>query len=187
MIFATAIGILATFAAPWLELRGTFQSWRIVEWHTFWRGAGSYQLVEVVASSYAVPVEFATEEMRGTVHNLTVLGTILGGWHTLALAGLLYASVRVRAQGLSQLGMGVRVGALLLIIILVLFAFTVLLSLPSSLAMKVDFRAPSDFHSDSLIWSDLTVLPVAPVFSVLAVVIQVIGGWAAFGRSENGL
>lgn len=184
---ATAIGILATFAAPWLELRGTFQSWRIVEWHTFWRGAGSYQLAEVVASGYVVPVEFATEEMRGTVHNLTLLGAILGGWHTLALAWLLYAGVRFRAQGLSRWGMGVRVGVLLLIIILVLFAFTVLLALPSSLSMKVDFRAPSDLHSDSLIWSDLTVLPVAPVFAFLAVVIQVISGWAAFGRSENGL
>ena len=30
LIVSTAIGIIATFAAPWYELRGTFAAWRIV-------------------------------------------------------------------------------------------------------------------------------------------------------------
>ncbi|HEX9077060.1 MAG TPA: hypothetical protein VF932_14845, partial [Anaerolineae bacterium] len=169
---------LATFAAPWLELRGTFQSWRIVEWHTFWRGEGAFQLAQVVAPGYVVPVEFATEEMRSTVRNLSVLGTVLAGWHTFAMAVLLYADVRPRAQLGSRWGIGVRVAILLLIVVAVLAVFTVLLALPSSLSMKVDFRAPSDLHSDSLIWSDLAVLPVGPVLAILAVVIQVVSGWS---------
>jgi hypothetical protein len=57
-----------------------------------------------------------------------------------------------------------------------LVAFTILLALPSSLSMKVDFRAPTDLHSDSLIWSDLTVLPVGPVLAIIAAVTQVICG-----------
>jgi hypothetical protein len=177
-ILATAIGLLATFAAPWVELRGTFQSWRIVELHTFWRGEGAFQLAQVVAPGYVVPVEFATTGMRDTLRTLFAAGTILGIWHTLALAGLLYTGVGWRNRGMPRGQMGVQVGLVLLIVVAVLSAFTILLALPSSLSMKVDFRAPTDLHSDSLIWSDLSVLPVGPVLAILAVVIQIIGAWS---------
>jgi len=30
LILSTAVGILAAFAAPWYELRGTYAAWRIV-------------------------------------------------------------------------------------------------------------------------------------------------------------
>ncbi len=192
-ILATAVGLLATFAAPWVELRGTFQSWRIVEWHTFWRGDEAFQLAQVVAPGYVVPVEFATTEMRETLRTLFILGAILGSWHTLALAGLLYAGVGWRNRAMPGGRMGVRVSLVLLVVVAVLAAFTILLAVPSSLSMKVDFRAPSDLHSDSLIWSDLSVLPVGPVLAILAVVIQVIGAWSTVagerwkaGRGKSG-
>jgi hypothetical protein len=64
ILISTVIGIAATFATPWFELRGTFAAWRIVEWHTFWRGENAFQLGSVVAPDYHVPVEYATHEMR---------------------------------------------------------------------------------------------------------------------------
>ena len=78
LILSTAIGVIATFAAPWYELRGTYAAWRIVEWHAFWRGDSAFQLASVVATNWQVPIEYATIEMPNTLRNLFALGSVLG-------------------------------------------------------------------------------------------------------------
>ena len=178
LVVATAIGLIATFAAPWMELQGAFQSWRIVEWHTFWRGEGAFQLTDIVAPGYRVPVEFATTGMQATIQSLVAIGVALGAWHSIALIVLLIAGGRLRLRmGVPRSRVGLEIGALVLVNAIVLYGLMVLLALPSSLSMKVDFRTPGDIHTDSLIWSNLTILPIAPALSILAALAQVIGAW----------
>ncbi|MBI4787508.1 MAG: hypothetical protein HY782_10730 [Chloroflexi bacterium] len=178
MVLSTAIGLVATFAAPWMESQGTFQSWRIVEWRTFWRGDGAFQLADIVAPGYQVPVEYATTAMQSTAQNLFAIGTALGVWHGIALVILLASGARLRLRADVPRGrVAVEIALVVLVNAVALVALTVLLALPSSLSMKVDFRAPGDLHTDSLIWSNLTILPIAPVLSVLAALGQVIAAW----------
>ena len=178
LIFSTAIGLVATYAAPWMELQGAFQSWRIVEWHTVWRGDGAFQLTDIVAPAYRVPVVFATTGMQATIQSLVAIGVALGAWHAIALIALLIVGARLRLRtGVPLSRVGLEIGALVLVNAIVLYGLTVLLALPSSLSMKVDFRTPGDIHTDSLIWSNLTILPIAPVLSILAALAQVIGAW----------
>ncbi len=175
LIPVTAVGLVATLAAPWLELQGTFQSWRIVEWHTFWRGEGAFQLQELVSGSYQVPVEFATTGMHSLVQNVWVAGGILGAWHCAAVLVLLLAGVRAR------LGLGIprrralfEITGVVMVNLIVLYALVILLALPSNVSLKVEFRTPLETHTDSLIWSNITLLPVAPVLSVLSAGAQVV-------------
>ncbi|MEW5720874.1 MAG: hypothetical protein AB1817_19770, partial [Chloroflexota bacterium] len=91
VIIATALGLVATFAAPWYELRGAFAAWRIVEWHTFWRGDAAFQLASVVASNYRVPIEYAAGALQETLRAIFIIGSALGVWHIAAAMGLLIA------------------------------------------------------------------------------------------------
>ncbi len=168
-LISTAVGLAATFAAPWLELRGTYAAWRIVEWHTFWRGEGAFQLANVVAPNYVVPIEFGTLQMQDTLRVVFAFGSALGAWHALALVVVLVmgAQMRLRA-GTAARRVAVEVGAIVLVNLLVLYLLAVLLALPSTLTPKIDFRAGADIHADSLIWSEITVLPIAPALSILA-------------------
>lgn len=175
MILATAVGIISTFSAPWLELRGTFSAWRLIEWHTFWRGESAFMLGEVVAANYRVLVEFATMQMQDLVRGALIVGALLGGWHVLVLGALLVAGARRRLRaGASRTRVALEIIALLAINLSVLAALTWLLALPSSLDTKVDFRFAGDVHTDSLIWSNVNVLPVAPLLAGLSIVGQII-------------
>ena len=174
ILVSTAIGIVATFAAPWLELRGTYAAWRIVEWHTFWRGESAFQLASVVASNYRVAIEYATGEMQSTLGACFALGSGLGLWHAGVLIALLVMGARMRlGAGASWPRVALEIAAILVVNAAVIYILTLLLTLPSSLSPKVDFRAGAEVHSDSLIWSDVTVLPVAPVFAVIAAIADV--------------
>ncbi len=174
-IFATAIGVLATFAAPWLELRGTYAAWRVIEWHTFWRGDGAFLLANVVSANVNVPIEFATTAMPATMREVMWLGGALGAWHGLALIGLLAVGARMRLRaGASRLRVTLEILTLVVVNVLLVFALAWLLALPSSLTPKVDFRAGADLHTNSLIWSSVTWLPLAPMLAVLAWVGQLI-------------
>ena len=169
VLLSTAIGIVATFAAPWLELRGTYAAWRIVEWHTFWRGEGAFQLASVVASDYRVSIEYATVEMQSILGACFALGSALGLWHLSALIALLVVGARMRLRaGGSRLRVALEISAIFALNAAVIYILISLLALPSSLIPKVDFRAGAEVHSDSLIWSDVTVLPVAPAFALIA-------------------
>ena len=169
VLLSTAIGIVATFAAPWLELRGTYAAWRIVEWHTFWRGEGAFQLASVVASDYRVTIEYATVEMQSILGACFTLGSALGLWHLSALIALLVVGARMRLRaGESRLRVALEISAIFALNAAVIYILISLLALPSSLIPKVDFRAGAEVHSDSLIWSDVTVLPVAPAFALIA-------------------
>lgn len=175
LIPSTAVGFVATFAAPWLELQGTFQSWRIVEWHTFWRGDGAFTLGDVVANNYRIPVEYATNGMQTFVHDVFWIGSALGVWHLLAWLALLLVGARWRlTSGASRRRVLVEMVGLVVVNAAVLYGLTALLTAFSQLSLKVDFRTPADLHSDSLIWSNITLLPVAPVLSVLAAGVQVV-------------
>lgn len=168
---STAVGIVATFAAPWLELRGTYAAWRIVEWHAFWRGAESFQLASVVAANYRVPIEFATTDLPAMLANLFVLGSALGAWHGIAFIGLLVIGARIRLRaGTSRARVAVELVSIVVVNATVVYLLAILLALPSSLASKVDFRPGADVHTDSLIWSSVTVLPVAPAFALITAV-----------------
>jgi hypothetical protein len=172
---ATLIGIIAAFAAPWLELRGTFAAWRVVEWHTFWRGENSFMLSEVVAANYRMPIEFATAPMRNWMHAVFLGGAALGAWHTLAWLGLLAAHARGRRRAGASRGHVVRdIVGVLVITLLVLGALTWLFALPSSRDIKIDFRTGADVHTDSLVWSSAQCLPVAPMLAGLAALAQII-------------
>ncbi|MBI5305939.1 MAG: hypothetical protein HY868_27670 [Chloroflexi bacterium] len=174
-ILATAIGIIATFAAPWLELRGTFSAWRIVEWHTFWRGESAFMLGDVVAANYRIPIEFATMQMQDLTRGVLIVGAILGVWHAFALVALLVAGARLRLRvGASRGRVAFEIVALLAINLIALGVLVWLLALPSSLDTKVDFRLGTEIHTDSLIWSSVTLLPVAPLLAILAVIAQII-------------
>ncbi len=172
---STAVGLVATLAAPWLELRGTYAAWRIVEWHTFWRGEGSFQLASVVAANYRVPVEFVTAEMQSMLRDLFALGSALGAWHAIAFVALLIAGAQTRLRGSATRGrVAIEIAAIVCVNAAVLCLLMLLLALPASLAPKVDFRSAADIHSDSLIWSDVTLLPIAPALSILSALVHVI-------------
>ncbi len=179
LLLSTAIGFAATFAAPWLELRGTYAAWRIVEWHTFWRGDNAFELASVVAANYRVPVEFATTAMQDTVRAVFALGSALGAWQLIVLIALLIAGARMRLRtDASRARVAAEIAATIVVNVAVLYALAMLLALPSSLAPKVDFRASgSAVHSDSLIWSSITILPVAPALAVAAFVGQLVALW----------
>ncbi len=173
IVVATAIGLVATCAAPWYELRGAFAAWRIVEWHTFWRGADAFQLSSVVASNYHVPIEYASMAMQNTLRAVFVIGSALGAWHIGVVMGLLIAGARMRRRtGASKLRVALEIGTLIAVNALALYLLAWLLALPSSLTAKVDFRAAGDIHSDTLIWASLDIFPVAPLLSLAAFVVQ---------------
>lgn len=182
LILSTAIGLVATFAAPWLELRGTYAAWRIVEWHTFWRGADAFQLASVVAADYRVPIEFATVSMQDTLRVVFAFGSALAAWHSIVLIALLVAGARMRLRaGVSRKRVAFEIAAIVFVNIGALFLFATLLALPSSLTPKVDFRSAADIHTDSLIWSSVTILPIVPGLAVLAVFGDLITLW---GRTQ---
>ncbi len=183
LIVSTAVGFVATFAAPWVELRGTYAAWRIVEWHTFWRGGfdgaqPAFQLASVVAANYHVPVEFATTAMQETLRAVFALGSALGAWFSIVLVALLAAGARMRLRArATRRRVAAEVIALVFVNLLVLYLLATLLALPSTLAPKVDFRAGADIHTDSLIWSGVSVLPIAPALAVLSIVGQLVALW----------
>ena len=172
-ILSTAIGIAATFAAPWLELRGTYAAWRIVEWHTFWRGEGAFQLASVVAPNYPVTIEYATGEMRSMLGACFAFGSAAGLWHATMLLTLLVVGARTRLRaGKSRLSVLLEIAAIVALNTAVIYILAILLALPSSLTPKVEFRPGAEIHSDSLVWSSVSLLPVAPVFAVIAAVVD---------------
>lgn len=181
---ATLVGITATCAAPWLEMRGAFAAWRIREWHTFWHGENAFMLGEVVAANYRMTIEFATTQMQDLVRNVFIGGAVLGTWHTCVLLGLLVATARARARaGASRRQVARDLAGVLIVNLLVLGALTWLFALPSSLDTKVDFRTGADVHTDSLIWSSVQLLPVAPIAAALAVFVQM----SAFIKNRRAL
>jgi len=189
LILSTAIGLAATFAAPWVELRGTYAAWRIVEWHAFWRGDSAFQLASVVAANYHVPVEFATAEMQTMLRDVFALGSALGAWHGSALVALLVIGARMRWHaGASRARIALELVAIVAVNVAVLYTLAVLLALPSSLAPKVDFRSGADIHTDSLIWSGATILPLAPALSILSALGQLIalGNWTRTTADQRG-
>jgi hypothetical protein len=178
LIVSTAVGFVATFAAPWLELRGTYAAWRIVEWHTFWRGEGAFQLASVVAANYHVPVEFATTAMQDALRTVFALGSALGAWFSIVLVALLAVGARMRLRsGATRRRVAAEVIANVFVNLLVLYLLATLLALPSTLTPKVDFRVSADIHTDSLIWSGVLVLPIAPALAVLSIVGQLVALW----------
>ncbi|HEX7593814.1 MAG TPA: hypothetical protein VF429_06550 [Anaerolineae bacterium] len=178
LIVSTAVGFVATFAAPWLELRGTYAAWRIVEWHTFWRGESSFQLASVIAANYHVPVEFATAAMQDTLRAVFALGSALGAWFSIVLVALLAAGARMRLRaGTTRRRVAAEVIVIVFVNLLVLYLLATLLALPSTLTPKVDFRTSADIHTDSLIWSGISVLPIAPALAVLSIVGQLVALW----------
>lgn len=169
LFMSTAIGLVATLSAPWAELRGTFESWRLVEWHTFWRGDFAFLLSDVVAPNYHVPVEFATADTAGVLRVLALLGSLLAVWYVAAFVLLLALGARRRLRsGVPLWRVGLEMAALFLVNFLVLFFLAQLLALPSSRTLKVDFRTPGDVHTDSLIWSSVSVLPLSPLVALVA-------------------
>ena len=175
LILSTAIGLLATFAAPWYELRGTYAAWRIIEWHTFWRGDSAFQLASVVATNFKIPIEYATIEMPNTLRNLFALGSVLGAWHLIVLIALIVIGARWRVRsGVPKMRVALEIIALLIVNTLVVYALAIVLASPSNLTPKVDFRTTTEIHTNSLIWSDLNILPVAPLLSVLALLTQLV-------------
>jgi hypothetical protein len=81
------------------------------------------------------------------------------------------ARMRLHAGG-SRLRVSLEIAAIMASNAAVIFILTLLLALPSSLTPKVDFRAGAEVHSDSLIWSGVSLLPVAPAFAIFTVVID---------------
>ncbi len=191
-IISTAIGLVATFAAPWVELRGTYAAWRIVEWHTFWRGGlddaqPAFQLASVVAADYRVPIEFATTAMQDTLRAIFAVGCALGAWHGIALIALLIAGARMRLRaGVRRSRVALEIAAIVLVNFAALYALAMLLALPSSLAPKVDFRSAADIHTDSLIWSGMTILPIAPAFAILSIFGQLAALWTRMNAEKHG-
>ncbi|MCL4393625.1 MAG: hypothetical protein M1482_02235 [Chloroflexi bacterium] len=168
-ILCTALGVIATLAAPWLELRGTFAAWRLDEWNAFWRGANGFLLAGVVGGDYQVPVEFATRQMQTVVQAVVVIGGFLALWHTASLAALLVIGARARRRsGAARLRVAVEVAGIVLVYLAVLWLLVTLLALPSTLTPKVDFRGGAEVHTDSLVWSSVTVLLIAPAIAALA-------------------
>lgn len=171
----TAVGLVATVAAPWVELQGTFQSWRIVEWHTFWRGSTAFQLENLVSGNYDLPIEFATTGMQSLLEIVNAVGSILAIWHAVALLALLVVGARIRlGSGVPRTRVWLELASVLLFNVLVLYGLAILLAMPSSLSLKVAFRTPGELYTDALIWSNLVILPLAPIASILAVVGQLV-------------
>jgi hypothetical protein len=174
VIAATAIGLVATFGAAWFELRGAYAAWRISEWHVFWRGAASYRLGDVVSGGFPVPIEFATPSIERDVARLVMFGGALAIWHSAAYVALLIAGAQRRTRlGVPLPRVGLETGAILILSVLALYVLAMLFSFPSSLSLKVDFRFPGDTHTDTLVWSNLEIFPVAPALALLAGVVQV--------------
>ncbi len=184
---STAIGLVATLAAPWVELRGTYAAWRIVEWHTFWRDNGAFQLADVVAADYRVPVEFATTAMQDTLRAVFALGCALGAWHSVALIALLIAGARMRLRARVPCSrVALEIAAIVIVNFAALYVLAMLLALPSSLSPKVDFRSAADIHTDSLIWSGMTILPIAPAFAILSIFGQLAALWTRMNAEKRG-
>jgi hypothetical protein len=178
LILAVAIGLIATFSAPWYEMRGTYAAWRIDEWHTFWRGENSYMLANVVSTNYAVPIEYATAAMQSTLQNLFVIGSMLGVWHSIAFIAMLFIGARMRLRsGASRIRVALEIGIIVGVIVAMLGALAWLFALPSSLTTKVDFRTALDVHTDSLIWSSIDFIFVAPMLAILAALAQIVLLW----------
>ena len=174
LILTLAIGLIATFSAPWVELRGSYAAWRIDEWHTFWRGTNAFMLDSVVSSNLVVPIEYATTAMQSMLQNILVLGRSLGIWHGSALGGLLFFGAQIRSRaGASRLRVVLETGVIALGIIVMLGIFAWLFTLPSSLTTKVDFRTELDVHMDSLIWSNADVIFLVPGLSIVAALAQI--------------
>lgn len=176
LVLLTAIGLIATIAAPWYELRGTFAAWRIVEWHAFWRGNGAFQLSSVAASDYRVTIEYATQAMQDTLRALTMLGSVLAAWHVIVLAILLSAGARWRLRQVSRARVLAEIAGLVGVISVVLGGLILLFGLPSSITSKIDFRTAADIHTDSLIWSHLDIFLIAPALSLFAALGQLLIG-----------
>ncbi len=175
VLLSTAIGLVATYAAPWMELRGTFAAWRITEWHAFWRGSTAFLLSDEVARDYSVPVEFATTATQNTVSALVLLGVVLGAWHTIVFMALVLNGARRRWRaGSPAWRVGIQVALILLVSAVALYSLAYLFALPSTLSLKVDFRSQGDVHANSLIWSTLNVFPGAPLMAVLAAFVQLV-------------
>lgn len=175
LILSTAVGIIATFAAPWYELRGTYAAWRIIEWHAFWRGENAFQLSSVVATNFKIPIEYATAEMPNTLRNLFALGSVLGAWHSIVLIVLLIVGARWRAQaGVARSRVALEIAGLVIVNAFVLYGLTIILAVPSSLTPKIDFRPGTEIHTDSLVWSDLNFFAVAPGLAIIGVFGQLV-------------
>lgn len=176
LLICTVIGIAATFAAPWFELRGTYAAWRIVEWHTFWRGEDAFLLGSVVAPDYQVSIEYATREMQSMLSTGFALGSALGLWHGGLLVALVALGARMRLlSGESPSRVARELATIVGLNAAILRILIVLLALPSTITPKVDFRTGAEVHSDSLVWSSISLLPVAPAFAMTA---AIIGGFA---------
>lgn len=189
LLVVTVIGLIATFAVPWVELRGAYAAWRVTEWHAVWRSNSSFQLAEIVAPNYPVPIEFATEDMRRELDYLIGLGRVLGASHGLVLTGLLIAIVRQsRKRGASYRRVAIQLSALVAANLVALALLSVLLGLPSSISTNVDFRTP-EVHTDTLVWTGLTLLPIGPIISSIAVVVEAVlllrAARTAFGPNPN--
>jgi ABC-type uncharacterized transport system fused permease/ATPase subunit len=155
-------------------MRGSYEAWRVDEWHTFWCSANAYTLDSVVSSNVNVPIEYATTAMQSTLQNLFVVGGILGAWHSIAFTALLFVGARMRSRsGTSHARVALEIGVIVLVIILMLGALAWLFTLPSSLATKVDFRTALDVHTDSLIWSSAGIIFIVPGLSIIAALAQI--------------
>jgi hypothetical protein len=109
------------------------------------------------------------------VRNIRIASSVLGAWRAIVTIGLLAGGVRWRARtGVLLCRVILEFSYLLLITAIVLYSIMALGDLASSLSPKVDFRTAAEIHSDSLIWLSVTLLPIAPGLSVLAVVGQLI-------------
>ena len=174
LILAVAIGLVATFSAPWYEMRGWYAAWHIDEWHTFWRGANAFTLDSVVSSNLVVPIEYATTAMQARLQNLFVVGGVLGAWHSIALGALLFVGARMRLRaGASRARVALEIGMIVVVIVAMLSAFAWLFALPSSLTTKVDFRTALDVHTDSLILSSIEIIFIVPAFAIAAALAQI--------------
>ena len=101
------------------------------------------------------------------------LGSALGLWHAGVLIVLVALGARMRLRsGESRLRVAVEIAAITGVNAAIICILTVLLAMPSSLTPKVDFRAGAEIHSNSLIWSSTSLLPVAPVFAMIAAVVD---------------
>ncbi len=174
LILSTAIGLIGSIAAPWLEFRGVFQSWRIDEWHTFWRGDSSFLLGDVVAPEYPVPVEYAQPRLSELVLAGRLAGAPVALWNLGAAVVLAYAWIRPRRLNRMTISAALlKLSAFAFILIIFLLILTWALTSPSNLSLKVDFRTPEDLHSTTLVWSDVAALPVGPCLASAASLCQI--------------
>jgi hypothetical protein len=174
LILTLAIGLIATFSAPWYEMRGSYAAWRIDEWHAFWRGTRAFMLDSVVSSNMVVPIEYATTAMQSMLENMFLVGGILGAWHSVVLAVLLVLGARIRTRaGVSRVRAVFESVALVFATLVILGILAWFFTLPSSLTTKVDFRTELDVHTDSLIWSNADIVFLVPGLSIAAALAQI--------------